>query len=109
MTGQIRECDLPDENVLTYFIRPLISGVSWGDEADDQQQVGMPGEGECRVSSVSLCHLQYRFFWSPSRFEASHPGGVCLEGQLAGGHGCQMSKPRDALMLYAVVGWCCCV
>ena len=32
----------------------LYRRVSWGDEADDQQQAGMPGEGGCRMSSVSL-------------------------------------------------------
>ena len=42
---------------LLYFIRPLVpggGGVPRGDEADDQQQAGMPGEGGCRMSSVSL-------------------------------------------------------
>ena len=33
---------------------PLYRGVSRGDETDDQQQAGMPGEGRCRVSSVCL-------------------------------------------------------
>ena len=38
---------------LLYFIRPLVSGVSRGDEAEDQQQAGMPGAGGCHKSSMS--------------------------------------------------------
>ena len=26
---------------------------------------------------------------------------------MVGGHACQMSKPLNSLLLYAVVGWCC--
>ena len=40
---------------LPYFIRPLVPRVSRGDEADDQQQAGMPGAGGgYHKSSMSL-------------------------------------------------------
>ena len=63
---------------------------------------------ECleRGDVVCLQCLYDSFSWPPSRFEAYHPGVVCLEGQLVGGHACQMSKPLHSL-LYAVVDWCC--
>ena len=81
--------------------------MSQGDKADDQQHAGMPREGDavCLQCLFDTCNPS--FSWSPSRFEACHPGAVCLEGQLVGGHACQMSKPRDSLLLYIVVGWCC--
>ena len=44
----------------------------------------------------------------PCRAEACHPDVVCLEGQLVGGHACQVSKPLDSQLLYVVVGWCFC-
>ena len=48
-----------------------------------------------------------RFSWSPSLIEACHPGVVCIEGQLLGGHVCQMFKLLDSLLLHVEVGWCC--
>ena len=79
--------------------------MSRGDEGDDQQQAGMPGDRDavCLECLFDTCNPS--FSWSPSRIEACHLGVVCLEGQLAGGHACQMSKPLDSL--YVVVGWCC--
>ena len=58
------------------------------------------------VFSVSLTP-SIQVFLGLSRLEACHPGVVCLEGQLVGGHACQMSKPLDSLLLYIVVAWCC--
>ena len=80
--------------------------MSRGDEADDQQQAGMPGDGDavCLQCLFDTCNPS--FSWSPSRIEACHLCVVCLEGQLVGGHAYQMSKPLDSLLLYAVVGWC---
>ena len=70
---------------------------------------------ECLERGVAMC-LQClfdtcnpSFSCSPSRFEICHPGVVWLEGQLAGSHACQMSKPLDSLLLYVVVDWCCCM
>ena len=48
-----------------------------------------------------------RFPWSPSLIEACHPGVVCIEGQLLGGHVCQMFKLLDSLLLYVEVDWRC--
>ena len=65
------------------------------------------GDAVCLEGLFDTCNPS--FSWSPSRFEACSPGVVCLEGQLVGGHACQMSKPLDSLLFYVVVGWCCCV
>ena len=59
----------------------------------------------CFHCLFDTCNPSY--LWSPSRFEVYHPGVACLEGQLVGGHACQMSKPLHSLLLYIVVGWCC--
>ena len=77
--------------------------MSRGDEADDQQQAGMPGEGDvvCLQCLFDTCNPSSS--WSPSRFETCHFGVVYLEGLLVGGHACQMSKPLDSLLLYVVV------
>ena len=53
-------------------------------------------------SLIDTCNPSYS--WSPSRFEACYLGVVCLEGQLIGGHACQMSKPLESLLLYVVAG-----
>ena len=77
---------------------PLYRGVSRGGVVER-------GDAVCLQCIFDTCNPS--FSWSPSRFEACHPGAVCLEGQLVGGHACQMSKPLDSLLLYVVVGWCC--
>ena len=51
------------------------------------------GDVVCLQCLFDTCNPS--FSWSPSRFEACHPGAVCLEGQLVGCHACQMSKPLD--------------
>ena len=63
------------------------------------------GDVVCLECLFDTCNLS--FSWSPSHLEACHPGVVCFEGQLVGGHAFQMSKPLDSLLSYVVVSWCC--
>ena len=62
IVGSLQKADL-----YTYFTLSvcLYRGVSRGDEADDQQQAGMPGEGVPYVFSVSLTHAIQVFLCLP--------------------------------------------
>ena len=88
---------------LLYFIHRLYSGCR------GEMKLTISSKSECLERGDAVC-LQClfdtcnpSFSLSPSRFEACRPGVVCLEGQLVGGHACQMSKPLDYLLFKIVV------